>query len=292
MQVRDDESGAVFRLWTLYPTPSAPAQVAFGPYTVEASADAPIEPATFPLVVVSHGSGSSPFLFRDLAARLVRHGHVVAVVEHPGDHRNDRSRSDTDENLVARPRHVRRAIDAVLADGELGPHVRSDRVAVIGHSLGAYTALAVAGGTPWSKAGEPLAVAWDPRIGALVLLAPAAYGYVPDGSLARVTAPMLVYTGAADTITPPWHGHLVASAASAASAASFGGQVPDTSKVIHHVVEHAGHLSFLSELPPSSGWRDPPGFDRAGFHERLGSEVCAFLGRALGAMTHGGALAR
>jgi hypothetical protein len=77
-----------------------------------------------------------------------------------------------------------------------------------------------------------------------------------------------MYSGEADAITPPWHAHLIAA------------HVPDKAKVVHHVVEHAGHLSFLSELPRAA-WEDPPGFDRVGFHEKLGRDVCAFLDRAL-----------
>jgi predicted dienelactone hydrolase len=269
LQLTDVRTGAPFRVWTLYPTRAASRSVVFGPFTVDVSPDAPVDAGRFPLVVVSHGTGSSPFLFRSLAIRLAAEGYVVAAIEHPGNHRGDDSLADTDENLVNRPRHVRAVLDAVAADADLGPHVAGDRAAVLGHSLGGYTALAVAGGTPWSRTGQLLATESDPRVRALVLFAPAAFWYVPDGALANVTAPILVYCGEDDRSTPPWHAHLILA------------QVPDKSKVTYHLVEGANHYAFLSALPPSAPAVDPPGFDRDALQERLAAEVRAFLDRLL-----------
>jgi len=54
-------------------------------------------------------------------------------------------------------------------------------------------------------------------------------------------------------------------------------------KITHHIVENAGHFSFLSpfpetmvspDFPPS---QDPEEFDRAVFHHRLSGEIIAFL---------------
>ena len=218
---------------------------------------------------MSHGSGSSPLLFRRLAVELVAAGYVVALVEHPGNHRNDDALADTDENLVRRPRHLRMAIDAVVADAALGRHVLAERVAAVGQSAGAYTALAAAGGAPWSRTGQRLAVERDPRIAALVLLTPAVFWYVPEGSLRSVTAPVLVFCAEEDALTPPWHGELVR------------WSVADRSRVAVQIVERAGHLSLLSELPAAAPWRDPPGFDREGVHRRMAAAVIEFLGRTL-----------
>lgn len=117
LTIADD--GGSFRTWVLYPTTVAAAPVAFGPYAAEVSPDAPVAEGRFPVVAISHGSGGSPFVYRGLAAYLARHGFVVVLPEHPGNNRND------------------------------------NRAAVIGHSRGGYTALALAGGRPWSRAGEP-----------------------------------------------------------------------------------------------------------------------------------------
>ena len=57
--------------------------------------------------------------------------------------------------------------------------------------------------------------------------------------------------------------------------------------VDHRVVRNAGHYAFLSPFPPEmthSGFapsQDPPGFDRARFHEQMYAEIRDFLDRTL-----------
>ena len=45
---------------------------------------------------------------------------------------------------TGRPKQVSRVIDRVLEDKALGPHIQRERIGVVGHSSGGYTALAVA----------------------------------------------------------------------------------------------------------------------------------------------------
>lgn len=85
-------------------------------------------------------TGSSPFLHRRLAAHLARSGFVVALVEHPRDNRDDRSLAGTAEILRTRPSHLRAVVDALGQRYDL-----TGAVGVVGHSLGGYTALALAG---------------------------------------------------------------------------------------------------------------------------------------------------
>jgi predicted dienelactone hydrolase len=61
---------------------------------------------SFPLVVVSHGTGGSHLLYRALAAHLARNGFVVALPEHPQNNRNDNDLGGTAANLAQRPRPV------------------------------------------------------------------------------------------------------------------------------------------------------------------------------------------
>jgi predicted dienelactone hydrolase len=231
-------------------------------------------------VIVSHGSGGSRLTHRVLAAGLARQGFVVVLPDHPGNNRDNNELAGTHTLLADRPRQVRQAIDWAYADAALGTHLLPDAVAVIGHSLGGYTALAVAGGRPWAAAHETpdrqprlVPVAPDARVKALVLLAPATPWFMAPDALAGVHAPILILTGENDEMTPAWHAEVVKRG------------VPAGTEVDHRTVPNAGHYSFLSPFPaertsaafPPS--QDPLGFDRARFHEELSGEVGAFLHR-------------
>lgn len=258
-----------------YPTHSHATGATLGPYTFEVSPEATPTPGRFPMVVISHGSGGTHILYRTIAMHLARHGYVVAVPEHPGNNRVNNSLYGTVDNLRNRPRHIRLVLDAIAADSELGAVVLPGNAAVIGHSMGGYTALAAAGGKPLSKEGEPVEVEHDARVQAIVLLAPATPWYRHAESLQNVSVPVLMVTGELDDITPQWHADLVLE------------RVPDRARVEHRVVEKAGHYSFLSPFPPklvAGGFaptQDPEGFDREAFHAVLPEDIRQFLDRHL-----------
>jgi predicted dienelactone hydrolase len=235
-----------------YPTRAAPSHVALGPFSIDVALDAPVDDGRFPLVVISHGSGGAPATHRELAQLLASHGFVVAVPEHPGNHRGDNSLADTTEILERRPRDV---LDvAAWCAGEL---LLDETFAIVGHSMGAYTALVAAR---------------DARVGAIVLLAPATPWLRAAGALEHVHVPILMRSGDADTIAP----------ADYMTQIVLDG-VRDPSAIDHRVVAGANHYSFLSPWPealrspailPSM---DPPGFDRRAFLDRLYAEILAFL---------------
>jgi predicted dienelactone hydrolase len=277
LQVRDAAQDADIAVLVLYPTewPSAP--TSFGPYLLDVAPDAPVAPGRHPLVVLSHGNGGSHLLYRAICVHLAQHGYVVAMFDHPGNNRNDDALANTDANLANRPRHVRLVTDAVMA----AMPVHGDRLAIVGHSLGGYTALAVAGGTPWYDEQRPVEVEPDPRVRALVLLTPATPWYAPPDSLRNVRVPVLMLTAEHDPWTPGWMAELVLE------------RVPDRSKVTFREVANAGHFSFLGPFPsvlvktglPAA--QDPPGFDRAAFQPELAIEVREFLDRTLkGGLDH------
>jgi predicted dienelactone hydrolase len=102
------------------------------------------------LIVMSHGSGGSPWVHSDLARTLVDMGFVVAVPEHRGDNVKDHS-TPGPESWRRRPAEVSRAIDAVAQDSRFKPLLALDKVGVYGMSAGGHTALSLAGGR-WSPA--------------------------------------------------------------------------------------------------------------------------------------------
>ncbi|MFT4036899.1 MAG: hypothetical protein QM692_01865 [Thermomicrobiales bacterium] len=274
---------AAFPVTVCYPTAEPEHMRQIGPYAISAAWDAAPAPGRYPLTLLSHGSGSAPLVLRDLALQLARAGFVVAMPVHPGDNRDDRSQQGTLQTLRDRPRQLQQALEAVLADPALSTAVLPERVAVIGHSLGAYTALALAGGEPrtlpavWPDGpSDPIPVAHDARVSALVLLAPAAVWYHAPGSLDAVRAPVLLLAGELDELAPPAH-----------HADLLAARLPATTPLTYRIQPGAGHFSFISPFPPAMrqpGFGpalDPPGFDREAFQLELFATVTAFLRETL-----------
>ena len=110
-----------------------------------AISNAPIQDGTFPLVILSHGSGGNRGNQAWLATELAREGAIVVAASHPGSMSLD---SAPETNILAwnRPLDVSFLIDSVLADAELAAVINPDQIAVVGHSLGGYTAFAIGGG--------------------------------------------------------------------------------------------------------------------------------------------------
>lgn len=281
IDVTDPVQGVRIPLWLLYPARAAERIETFGVYSLSVALDAPIEGERLPLVVISHGTGSTPWVMRDLATYLVRAGFVVAVFAHPGNTRRDDGLAGKPENLVNRPRHVRLVIDAAFADPSIGPRLASG-VAVIGHSMGGYTALAAAGGQPMVLPHEapdgvayPLTVERDRRVRAIVLFSPAAPWFMADGALAEVDVPVMLRTGEKDLAAPIVYDQFLLRG------------FRDRDRVDYQVVPNAGHFSFLTPFPPALAGplfppsQDPPGFDREAFLPALYADVLAFLRGAL-----------
>ncbi len=279
--VTDAQLGLTFPVHVLYPTTALAQRVPVGLYQLDVAPAAPMAPGVFPLVLVSHGTGSSGLLHRQLAQALVGQGYVVGLLEHPHNNRDDDSWANTPQNLVARPRHLHLALDTLLHDAHLSPALYPGAVALIGHSMGGYAVLAAAGGQPAAvgPADTPgLAIpvpAADARVRALVLLAPALPWYADPGSLREVRTPLLVLAAEKDEYLPPAH-----------SEQAMRG-VPATTPLTLRIVPNAGHFSFLTPFPPHRTRpdfppsQDPPGFDRPQFQVELAREVAGFLARYL-----------
>ena len=281
--VIDSDQGLQFPLLVMYPTFTPAQETKFGAFTLDVAVKAAVKEGTYPLVVISHGSGGSHLLYRTLAAFLAKNGFFVVLPEHPFNNRNNNDRNGTLENLIDRPRHIRQAIDTVIADARWSRFLQPDHIALIGHSMGGYTALALAGGVPHTKhqiehdpqctitTSQEIPVAADPRVKALVLFAPAAGWFLSEAALEAVKVPVLLFSAEMDTLTPLIHAEIIKRG------------VGEKALVTHKIVKNAGHYSFLSPFPaamrraifPPS--MDPEGFDRETFHSELNVDVLAFL---------------
>lgn len=175
-----------------------------------ASGDGP-----WPVVVFSHGLGGSRSGYTFLGQHWAAHGYVSIHLTHPG---SDSSllkvtppaaipealrAATTDLTIVtSRPRQITTVIDA-LDDIErqipaLAQHLDHTRVAVAGHSYGAFTTLMVAG-AKIDLPGKPDSTFSDPRPRCFLALSPQGTGPAFDRqSWDAIDRPVLVMTGSLD----------------------------------------------------------------------------------------------
>jgi predicted dienelactone hydrolase len=141
--VGDDGPVALF-----YPSDDTARSVRRGPFALVVADRGTPARGNGRLVVISHGSGSSPWVHADLARSLAGAGFVVAMPRHRGDNHVE-GHNPGPGSWALRPAEVSRAIDALGADTRFA--LRLDKVGVFGFSAGGHTALSLAGGA-WSPA--------------------------------------------------------------------------------------------------------------------------------------------
>jgi pimeloyl-ACP methyl ester carboxylesterase len=199
------------------------------------------------VVLFAAGAGGDPERHRPLLEHLAAHDCQVIAP------RFERfvAREATTADLLARPAGLVEALHQWASPDAA--------VVVVGHSIGGWAGLCLAGATPWGRDGRRLDVPREPRVGRLVLYAPAAGWFAAPGALDAVTAPMLVYTGEMDTVTPVEQASRLQSA---------------PAQVDLRVVPGAGHFSFMNTPPP--GTVENENFDRARFLTDLAQATVEF----------------
>ena len=167
---------------------------------VPAKIYAPSNPSgKLPVVIYSHGIGEDRESYAYLGRALARHGFLAVHLTHAGTDKATLERGylhlyrATKEraNWIARPADVTFALDQLA----MHPHADTERVAVAGHSAGAFTAFASAG-----LPGEEGRTMTDARVKVIVPMSmPRLDGVIARESFAAVTIPALHMTGTCDT---------------------------------------------------------------------------------------------
>jgi predicted dienelactone hydrolase len=169
---------------------------------------APIGAATSPVIIFSHGLGNSRMGYRYLGEHWASHGYLSVHPEHLGANTEvmrhglwHHYRAGFDRrNWRTVPEDIRFVIDQLQDDAalpaELRGHVDRSRIGVSGHSLGAYTALAVGGLRVLFPDGSVVNFR-DPRVRAAIPIS-MSENFLP-ASYREISIPMLHITGTHDS---------------------------------------------------------------------------------------------
>ncbi|WP_245931948.1 alpha/beta hydrolase family protein [Marinomonas aquiplantarum] len=98
----------------------------------------------YPLVVISHGYRGNWRNQNWLATKLAHDGYVVAALDHPGTTSFDHSPMAA-AKWWKRPKDISRLLDWLLDDSNLTPYIDPTNITAIGHSLGGWTVMNLAG---------------------------------------------------------------------------------------------------------------------------------------------------
>lgn len=293
-QVRDEDGLIPSALW--YPSDQRAHTFKQGAYDFHVAKKAALRPGPHPLVMLSHGSGGTRFGHCKTAEFLAENGFMVCAPEHPGNNFFDESQTGSARSYANRSRHMKATLDGLLKS-EFADYIDPERIAIMGFSLGGYTALTCLGVVPNVASlrehirqnrefdpvftsyrviikdgydGDTLPITADPRYKCAILLAPVSGGLFDPENLKDITCPVLLYRAEKDTmLRNPFHAEYIRDALPSQ---------PD-----YHVLKNASHFSFLSpiraEFKEQAGDMafDLPGFDREREHLRLNEEIRDFL---------------
>lgn len=266
---------------------------------------------THALVVLSHGYGGNWRNLNWLANELAQQGYIVAAPDHPGTTTADRNPTAAAQ-LWERPRDLSRVIDLLLDNPALAGRVDNRRIAAIGHSLGGWTVMALAGarfdseqfardcqtnqqliacqihgdlgiGRNQDSSASLDSDLADTRVKAVVSLdLGLARGFTPP-SLSALNTPVLLIAAGTDINDLP----------SAQESGYLAANLP-TGTARYVQIADASHFSFMQSCKPGAAalieadapgegivCRDGAGRDRAAIHQQVAGLITAFLAQAI-----------
>ena len=202
---RDDRNLAVDIWYPAAPSDAAPSVYEVFPGVAFAAAaaqhHAPVLGGQFPLILLSHGRTGIRISYSLVCEALAARGAVVVSSEHPGDTLFDwlsGTQTDDKTNELNRVADANLVLDALLVGqsvipADLAAAIDHDRVALAGHSYGAYTAFAVAAGSRGVA----------PHASVKAVVGFQAYTRsMSDALLSRIIVPTLLVVSELDQVTP------------------------------------------------------------------------------------------
>jgi predicted dienelactone hydrolase len=253
---------------------------------------------SFPLILLSHGTGGASLQLGWLASYLASEGYIAAAVNHHGNNGLEPYLAKGFLHYWERAKDLTVLLDQLLADQTFGTLINQSQIGAAGFSLGGYTVLAVAGGTTnvqpmidmftnseqdLSKVIPPeftdtdafmqefkflsqhVAVAdashLDKRIKAVFAIAPVLGNIFSEEGLSSIQIPVRIVVGEADQLAPVQE-----------NAAHFAMHLKDAELT---VLGSVGHYTFLGE-GTEAGKKAAPmfcvdenGVDRAIVHQKV-----------------------
>lgn len=113
-------------------------------YGFQAIRNASIDIQSAPVVLLSHGYRGNWGNLSWLAATLAHEGYVVAAPNHPGTTSRDHS-PELAAKWWLRVKDISRVLDYLVTDKQWQRHINDDDISAIGHSLGGWTVMQLAG---------------------------------------------------------------------------------------------------------------------------------------------------
>ena len=191
-----------------------------------------------PVVILSHGFGSEPKSFDYLGEHLASYGIAAASVEHLGSDSDyeleilegAKKRAIAAGEFIERPLDIQYVLDELERRNREDPQFKGtldlDKVGMVGHSLGGYTTLALAGAEinverlqqqcPNKKINLNMSLLMqcrakeliperqlaDPRIDAAIAISPISSAILGKESLTNISIPTAIVSGSEDIIAP------------------------------------------------------------------------------------------
>lgn len=270
--------------------------------------DASVLPGKYPLIIMSHGTGGGRLTMEWLATGLVKHGYIVAAVDHWGN-TFDNKIPEEFAKFWERPRDLSFMITQLVEHSSLATFVDTTRIGAVGFSLGGYSVLALAGSwldygalqnffnTPQgqreasipelpelksllsdSATSASLKAMYlqnipvkDARVKAIMAIAPAlGQGFNTKDQFSSISAPIFIVGAAGDSMAPV-----------ATNAGHYHSMIKGSSFYLFE--GPVGHYTFLNEAKEElkqqapAFFTDDPAVNRAQVHNRTISLASKFF---------------